>query len=99
MMEDASVAWSRDRIRSDVEEILVGKLRGLNPDFSGSVTDDTRIMTDLGLESVSIVELCMSLGKHFRKKLPFQELVFRSGQFQDFSLGDMVGFLEKHLAA
>lgn len=99
MTGNASSIWSRDQIRSDVLEILQGKIRHMNPDFSGAVGDTTRIMTDLGFESVTIVEFCMSVGKHFRKKLPFQDLVFRNGQFQDFNLGELVGFLEKHLAA
>lgn len=91
-------AWTRDQIRADVLEVLRDKGRTLGSSFPGSLTEETRILADLDFESVMIVEFCMAVGKHFRKKLPFQELVFQDGQFQDFTVGQMVTFLEDHLA-
>lgn len=96
-MEDAERAWTRDELRADVLEILREKSRNLDPDFSGSLTEETRLVGDLDFESVMIVEFCMAVGKHFRKKLPFQNLVFQDGQFQDFTVGQLVTFLEGHL--
>jgi acyl carrier protein len=91
--------WTRDQLRADVLAILREKSSKLDSDFSGPVTDDTRIVGDLDFESVLIVEFCTAVGKHFRKRLPFQELVFRNDQFQDFSVGQLLAFLEEHLAA
>ena len=91
-------AWTRDQVRADVLEILREKGRTVGSSLPASLTEETHIVADLDFESVMIVEFCMAVGKHFRKKLPFQELVFQDGQFQDFTVGQMVTFLESHLA-
>ena len=99
MNETADVAWTRDRILADILAILHEKVRKLDADFSGELHEGTRIVGDLNFESVTIVEFCMAIGKHFRKKLPFQNLVFRNGRFQDFSVGDLLAFVESQLKA
>jgi acyl carrier protein len=97
IMEHAERAWTRDQLRADVLEILREKNKKLDPDFLGPLTEETRLVGDLDFESVIIVEFCMAIGKHFRKKLPFQNLVFQDGQFQDFTVGQLLTFLEEHL--
>jgi len=96
-MENAERAWTREQLRTDVLEVLSEKIKKLDSDFSGPLTEETRIVGDLDFESVLIVEFCMAIGKHFRKKLPFQNLVFQNGKFQDFTVGQLVTFLEGHL--
>ena len=96
-MGNAEPAWTRDQLRSDVLEILREKIKKLDSDFSGPLTEETRAVGDLDFESVMIVEFCMAIGKHFRKKLPFQNLVFQNGRFQDFTVGQLLTFLEEHL--
>jgi len=98
-MADAERTWTRDELRADVLEILREKSRKLESAFAGPLTEETRIVGDLDFESVAIVELCMAVGKHFRKKLPFQDLVFRDGRFQDFTAGELLRFLEAHLTS
>ena len=97
-MGNAERAWTRDQLRTDVLEILREKSKKLDSDFSGPLTEETRIVGYLDFESVMIVEFCMAIGKRFRKKLPFQRLVFQNGQFQDFTVGQLLTFLEEHLA-
>lgn len=99
MMENAERARTRDQLRADVLEILREKTRKLDSDFSGRLTEETRIVGDLDFESVLVVEFCMAIGKHFRKKLPFQNLVFQNGKFQDFTVGQLLTFLEEHQAS
>jgi len=98
-MVQGECAWTRDQLRTDVLEILREKNKKLNSDFSAALTEETRIVSDLEFESVIIVEFCMAIGKHFRKKLPFQKLVFQNGKFQDFTVGQLLTFLEEHLAS
>ena len=97
-MEKVERARTRDQLRAEVLEILREKTKKLDADFSGPLTEETRIVGDLDFESVLIVEFCMAIGKHFQKKLPFQNLVFQDGRFQDFTVGQLVTFLEGHLA-
>jgi acyl carrier protein len=96
-MENVERAWTRDQLRTDVLEILREKTRKLDSEFSGALTEETRVLGDLGFESVMIVEFCMAVAKHFQKKLPFQQLIFRNGQFQDFTVAQLLTFLEEHL--
>lgn len=91
--------WSRDQLRADVLEILREKVKKLDSGFSGTLTEETRMFGDLDFESVTLVEFCMAIGKHLQKKIPFQNLVFRNGRFQDFSVGELLTFLEEHLPA
>ena len=98
-MGNGECAWTRDQLRTDVLEILREKTKKLDSDFSGTLTEQTRIVGDLNFESVIIVEFCMAIGKHFQKKLPFQNLVFQNGQFQDFTVGQLLTFLEDHLSS
>ena len=98
-MANTERAWTRDQLRTDVLEILRDKSKKLDSDFSGPLTEETRVVGDLDFESVMIVEFCMAVGKHFRKKLLFQKLVFQNGQFQDFTVGQLLTFLEDQLAS
>ena len=92
-------SWTRDRLRADVFDILREKVQKLDSSFSGTLTEETRIFGDLDLESVTMVEFCVALGKHFQKKFPFQDLLFQDGQFQDLTVEELVTFLQKHLPA
>jgi acyl carrier protein len=94
-MENAERASTRDQLRAEVLEILREKTRKLDSDFSGTLDENTRIVGDLDFESVLIVEFCMAIGKRFQKKLPFQNLVFKNGKFQDFTVGELLTFLEE----
>ena len=96
-MENTERASARDQLRSDVLDILREKASKVDSAFSGPLTEETRIVGDLDFESVMIVELCMAIGKHLRKKLPFQSLVFQNGRFQDFTVGQLLTFLEEQL--
>ena len=94
-----SAATSREQIYDQVQSILKNKVKGVDASLIEDLSESTKVMNDLDLESVTIVEFCMATGKHFRKKFPFQNLVFKEGQFQDFTLGDLADFVEEHLNA
>ena len=98
MSDTEPLLETRERLRADVLSILRDKVEKLDSSFSGTLTEETRLFADLQFESVVLVEFCMTLAKHFRKKFPFQDLVFREGRFQDVSIGEIVTFLEGHLA-
>lgn len=98
-MSTSPIRPTRAELLHDVVEIVRSKAQSVDIDFAGEIQRDTRILRDLDFESVAVVELCMAIGKHFRAKLPFQQLVFRDGKFQDFSVADMVDFVEQNLSS
>jgi acyl carrier protein len=70
-------------------------------EYSGSVTPDTRLLGDLGLESLDLVVLGTSIQKRFGR-LPFAELLAEIGQRpvdeRDMSVGELVVFVSRHRA-
>src|SRR4051812_1831890 len=70
-------------------------------DYSGSIGPETRFFADLGLASIDAVVLGEALEAHYGRPLPFGELMADLGRRteRDMSLGEMAGFLERHLAA
>lgn len=98
-MTNPEPALTKEQLRAEVLAIVHEKIRKLDTDFAGELTDATRIIGDLDFESVLVIELCTAVAKRFQRKLPFQELVFRNEQFHDFSVGELLEFLETHLRA
>jgi acyl carrier protein len=97
MTEAVQPAPTRDVMMEDVLGILKEKVQALDIDYSDKISGETRVVGDLEFESVNIVEFCMAIGKHYKKKFPFQELVFKDGQFRDFTVSDLVAFLESSI--
>lgn len=84
---------------------LVAILEDLTSDwdtgFSGSIGLDTRLIADLGFESIDVVHLIVTLEERFqRQDIPFEALLMRGGRYvSDLCVGDLSGFLQTHLAA
>jgi acyl carrier protein len=97
-MTESQDTNSPQRIEDDVRRILREKLQEQGEDFDGVLSADTQLVGGLGLDSVTIVSLSMTLAKHYGRKFPFQELVFRDQRFHDFTVRELVDFLARHMA-
>jgi len=71
-------------IETRVKEIIVEQL-GVNPD---EVTNDAKIVDDLGADSLDIVELVMALEEEFGSEIPDEE----AEKLQ--TVGDVVKYIE-----
>ena len=84
-------------------EQLVGKLAELLEDFTqdwdnefeGEMTRQTRLLADLGFESIDIIQLVVAIEEMVgKRKLPFNELLMRDGRYVDeLSIGQIADFL------
>lgn len=84
-------------------EQLVGKLAELLEDFTqdwdnefeGEMTRQTRLLADLGFESIDIIQLVVAIEEMVgKRKLPFNELLMRDGRYvDDLSIGQIADFL------
>lgn len=84
---------------------LVAVIEDLTSDwdtgFSGSIGPETRLIGDLGFESIDVVHLIVTLEERFqRQDLPFESLLMRGGRYvSDLRVGELSTFLQTSLAA
>jgi acyl carrier protein len=82
---------------------LTGILRDMTVDwdlyYSGDINADTKLIAELGFESIDIVQLVVAIQEHFkRRNLPFEELLMADGRYVDeITVHDAVAFLDRHL--
>jgi acyl carrier protein len=86
-----------------VHEKMIGIVKNMTADwdtgFDGEIGSGTRLIGDLGFESIDVVHLVVAIETTFgRSDLPFEDLLMRDGRYVDeLTIGDAVTFLEKHL--
>lgn len=92
--------FGKDVILSDIVKILQDMTSDWEMGFSGKIGSETRLIGDLGFESIDIVQLAVAIEEHFnRRDLPFQDLFMTDGRYvEDLKVSDLVDFLCAHLA-
>jgi acyl carrier protein len=87
---------SREQILNDLADIL-RDFHGR--EYSGPIGPQTRFFGDLGLASIDAVVLGETIEERYGRKIPFHEFMAELGQraVRDIELGDLAGFLHKHL--
>jgi acyl carrier protein len=87
---------TRSEILRDVSTLLEDHM-GVAP--SSAIDEDTRFFADLGLASIDAVVLSEAIQQHYRRPLPFNDLMAEIGRRsdRDLSIGELVAFLDKHL--
>ncbi|MBN9523077.1 acyl carrier protein [bacterium] len=86
-----------DRILADLAAVV--RRAFPDRDFPDAVSDDTRVIGDLGLASIDVVVLAEQLGNHYGKPLPFGAFLkgLRERGADDITLGELVRFLQAHV--
>ena len=89
------------RSRSDILEDVLMLLRELADDweYGGTITSDTRLVAEMGLESLDVVVLALSTQEHYGQTMPVAELFAGIGERddRDMSVGEWVDFIHQHL--
>lgn len=88
------------------ETILTDVLKLLNElardwEYSGEITPDTWLFSDLGFESIDAVILASFVQEHYGRPFPFPQLLADIGQrpVKDLRISELVGFIYQHLNA
>ena len=70
-------------------------------DFDGPLGADTRLLADLGFESIDIIQFIVAIEEDFGlRKIPFETLLMQDGRYvDDLSIGQIAAFLAPHLVA
>ncbi len=90
---------SKETTFEEVAKILADMTSDWDIDFSGGITPDTQIISDLQFESIDVVQFIVQLeGKFQRKDLPFEKLLMVDERYRDdFTVQEAVDFLQKNL--
>lgn len=90
-----------DQVTSELVAILENLTGDWETGFSGAIGSDTKLIADLGFESIDVVHLIVALEEHYRRNdLPFESLLMQEGRYvQDLQVGDVAEFLRQHVAA
>jgi len=88
---------SRVEIMADV--LLLLQQLASDWEYSGAITPETLLFTDLGFESLDVVVLGTSIQEQYQRRMPFAEFLATIGQRQvrDISVGELVEFFYQHL--
>ncbi len=88
---------SYDRVKEDVLALLT-KL-GDDWEYSGEITSETGLLSDLGFESLELVVLGVSIQEHYQRNIPFEEFLTGLGErkAEDIYVGDLIEFIQSHL--
>ncbi len=92
---------ARETILGDMVQILTDMTSDWDLGFSGGVGPDTRLIADLGFESIDVVQLVVAIEERFlQRDLPFEKLLMVDGRYvDDLRVAQVVDFLHEHLAA
>lgn len=87
----------RDEVRADIL-MLLGRLAD-DWEYDGEISENTRMLADLGFESLDVVVLGTVVQDHYRQVLPFPEFFAEIGQraVGDVTVGEWVTFVYEHL--
>lgn len=63
--------------------------------FEGAMTGQTRLLADLGFESIDIIQLVVAIQEDIlKRKLSFDRLLMREGRYvDDLSIGQIADYL------
>jgi acyl carrier protein len=97
------VTTTRTLTDAQVKDDILALMRTLAGDweFDGELTPTTRMLADLGLESLDLVVLGTSIQRRYGR-LPFAEFLAEIGERpveqRDVSIGELVAFVCAHRA-
>ena len=84
----------------ELVDILEDLTQGWDVAYPGPITAATRLVGDLGCESLDFVMLIVKIQERFQRKgLPFEELFqTEAGPAADLTVGQLAAFVEQELA-
>lgn len=84
---------------ADVVEILKDLTSDWEDAFSEEISRQTRLIEDLGFESIDVVHLITAIEQRYdRRDLPFEQLLMEEGRYkEELTVQEIAQFLENHL--
>ena len=97
--EEIKPQWTETAIMNGIVELLEDMIMDWDTEYEGAIGPDTRLVVDLGFESIDIVQLIVALEERFLcKGLPYEELLMADGRYVDeIRVAEAVSFLHQYL--
>ncbi len=99
---ETNLSQGADR-RARIESMVVTAINEMIQDWDlaldQDITTETRLIQDLGFESIDVVQLAVALEQAFEHEgLPFENLFMHAGDYvEEISVNEVVEFMSKHL--
>jgi len=86
---------TKEAVQERVERILHDMTEDWDLESDGEISLETRLIEDLGFESIDVMQLLVSIEQEFdSREIPFIELVMIEGRYvDDLSVKQIVEFL------
>jgi len=85
----------------DIFSVLLQIIEELFEDweYSGKITQETTLLSDLGFQSIDAVALGSAVEDHYDQKIPFAQYLsdLEEKGISDIKLGDFARFIQKNL--
>lgn len=98
-VEAPQTAFTSDFIQEELTHILKDMTADWDLEFTGPIGPETGLISDLGFESIDVVQFIVAIEERFKQRgLPFEDLLMSEGRYVDeIRLSDAVNFLSTHL--
>jgi len=89
---------AKSRFMIGIVEILEDMTQDWDTDLDEPINESTRIIADLGFESIDVVQFITAIEEHFNcRSIPFEKLVMHDGRYVDeISVARVIEFLATH---
>ncbi len=95
-----SSALTRPEIEQRIVEVLKDMTQDWDLDFEDPIGADTRLIDDLGLESIDLVQLVVAIDEAFGTRgLPYEQALMEDGGYvTEITVRELVNFLEANIS-
>jgi acyl carrier protein len=95
----ATSAVTGDQLVPKLVTLLEDFTQDWDHEFEGGMNRGTKLLADLGFESIDIIQLVVAIEEDItHKKVPFDQLLMKDGRYvDDLSIGQIADFLAEQL--
>jgi acyl carrier protein len=85
-------------VETTIVEIIEDLIQDWGLDLDDEIGGATMLVEDLEFASVDIIQLCVALEQHYKRKLGFQEMLMDNGSYVgDLAIARIAKFVEGRL--
>jgi acyl carrier protein len=98
-MEQSQPAANGGTVLQDLVTLIGDMTDDWETGFTGGLGPETRLMADLGFESIDVVHLIIAIEEHYKREdLEFEKLLMHEGRYvDDLTVRELADFLGSRL--